>query len=212
MIRIKSFTLIELLVVIAIIGILSSMLLPSLSEAREKGRTAVCASNQKNIAMTTVMYTTDNRDYYYEEWDTYDGISYYESDVYSYDHYGNYQVVYDDLYMEAKDVFKCPSYKNPSEAERFAYSYGMNVYLYDTKTSSIANPDEVLFTVDMNFEWLQPNMSQRVDVRHGTNLAHLWLDGHVSIQKYTGFLNNLQWMKYSLGVQTSWTGEFTLHE
>ena len=210
--QVKKFTLIELLVVIAIIGILSSMLLPSLSEAREKGRTAVCASNQKNISMATVMYTQDNRDYYYEEWDTYDGITYYNNDTYSYDHYGNYQVVYDDLYLEAKNVFKCPSFQNDSEAEKFAYSYGMNVYLYDRKVNEIENPEEVLFTVDMNFEWLQPNQSQRVDVRHGSNLVHLWLDGHVSIQKYTGFLNNLQWMKFSLASQTSWTGSFTLHD
>lgn len=47
----KKFTLIELLVVVAILGILSSMLLPSLSSAREQTRTAVCLSNIKQVGM-----------------------------------------------------------------------------------------------------------------------------------------------------------------
>ena len=52
----KKFTLIELLVVVAIIGILSSILLPSLGEAREKGRSAVCLSNLKQLSICFEMY------------------------------------------------------------------------------------------------------------------------------------------------------------
>ena len=59
---VKKFTLIELLVVIAIIGILASMLLPSLKEARAAAKTAVCGSNQKQIGIAFINYTSSFND------------------------------------------------------------------------------------------------------------------------------------------------------
>ena len=54
--RNNKFTLIELLTVVAIIGILLTILLPSLSQAREKAYSAVCKSNVKqwNSMMMTL--------------------------------------------------------------------------------------------------------------------------------------------------------------
>jgi prepilin-type N-terminal cleavage/methylation domain-containing protein/prepilin-type processing-associated H-X9-DG protein len=55
------FTLIELLTVIAIIGILASILIPTVGRVRDNARASNCSGQMRQVSLALILYANDNR-------------------------------------------------------------------------------------------------------------------------------------------------------
>src|ERR1043166_6980613 len=56
----SAFTLVEMLVTLAIVGIMATVLMASISKARESGRNAKCINNLKQIGLSVQLYADEN--------------------------------------------------------------------------------------------------------------------------------------------------------
>ena len=56
----KGFTLIELLTVIAIVAVLTALVLPALSRAKERARAIICLNNTRQLLLAWQVYAGDN--------------------------------------------------------------------------------------------------------------------------------------------------------
>ena len=158
------FTLIELLVVIAIIAILTAILMPALSSARERGKSAQCLNNQKQLGLANANYMADFNSWYHPTY-MYSGVptsnlcdKYIGNPVNGDKNNGTMYWVY---YMgssrlrknqlkylaadinSTKSAFVCPSDNDTiglksatSQSETVHYSYSLNVFVGGNYTSS----------------------------------------------------------------------------
>jgi prepilin-type N-terminal cleavage/methylation domain-containing protein/prepilin-type processing-associated H-X9-DG protein len=132
-----AFTLIELLVVIAIIAILISLLLPSIRQAREAGRTVVCRSNLRQIMLGFNQYATDFGKIpgtYYQGFVVNLDWSGRNNDIYTHSPLGTYphplaaSVLYE--YLSKQDqIMECPTAKRKNQF----YDYTMIIRMAGAK-------------------------------------------------------------------------------
>ena len=122
----KRFTLIELLVVVSIIGILASILMPSIRKAREKAMIALCQSNLGQIGKSCFIYVDDNNSYFPKPGGNVSWVYSIDSTIAQYFDMFNKDGIEGN---GENTIYKCPSNNRPPRGRKYIGSH--DIWLMD---------------------------------------------------------------------------------
>ncbi len=132
----RGFTLMELLVVMAIMALLTSLLLPALSSAKERAHETVCLSNLRNITYGMQMFFREHDEY--PNGDLVTNLAPYVSNPSCFycpssrQSYEKFYVLRDDKVSADKYIIGCPYHSRNSR--------GVNAFAYGTmQTGKLGN-------------------------------------------------------------------------
>ena len=184
----RAFTLIELLVVVAVIGILASLLLPALGNAKGKAQGTRCLNNLKQIGLATLMYANDHR-----------GVIQVDAPLSPKTTWAG--ILATNQNLRPFDVFVCPSYA-PRRFTNWFKTYGVRQdipaeyaggdFAELLKTDGIRKPTEYLHVADTTsrgrqgigseqFYYFRADSEKEVHGRHNLRANGLFIDGHIEV-------------------------------
>jgi prepilin-type N-terminal cleavage/methylation domain-containing protein len=204
----KRFTLIEVLVVVAIIGILASLLMPMLSKARGKAKSAVCRNQLKQINIAVVMHSDDSNNIlpYTSEgparhrrpwhWTLapYLGLERNEANLMS-------------VEVGSTNIFRCP---NDDKVPGWPMGYAMPMFagwgnsanaIYDpVDIANVSSPSEAMLFGEAHTYYFNGGYKFHISMLHQDEWHRFYLDGHVErgfgMQGLTAY-NYRNWSYYT---------------
>jgi len=191
-----AITLIELLVVIAIIAILAALLLPALSRAKDKARSAQCVSNLRQWGLAFRQYADDHTDFLPRRGQGVQPLAQIDrpEDWFNalppYFNLQSYQQLFaanQKLKPRSNSVFVCPAAGDPGSNHFLPYGMNMNLCPWilpqATKFTEVAQPSQVVAMADAPGPYASTFPSRKpysALPRHSGRVTILFLAGQVN--------------------------------